>query len=461
MTPESNQKRAKRPWSRSDKMLITIPTLIAALAVGGFFWNRAANTLPAPLPPPHPMPAINARDYYIAATDAIVDNNKIEWAYSRWVPGTPSYSPDQHFYSQAAKEKLIAENARAFSLLHQGFQYPYQETPMRSFSTLFPHLQHIRGLARFLSLAGQTKAAQGDWSGAVNAELDAVQLGGTLPHGGPLIGMLVGVACQAIGRKHIWEAVPHLSGLEARAATRRLEAIRAANVSFVDTIQEEKWGTQSSLRERMAKPNWANQIIRDVNGRNSTFSQDPKVWAGNAINASYARLIGRSKILADNARWMDETLTQARQPYAAHLPPPPVPNDPINQILLSSYTTVRLNEVRADMQNALLVTMLALRAYRQDHKTYPATLTALIPGYLKAVPTDPFALSGPLQYKLAGTKYVLYSVGPDGKDDGGKAIFDTTEPAPSSRGTSDRRRWAQEDSKGDVVAGVNTGVNIY
>ena len=57
--------QAKRPWSRSDKMLITVPAILAALALGLFFWLQAANKLPAPPPPPHPMPTVNARDYYV------------------------------------------------------------------------------------------------------------------------------------------------------------------------------------------------------------------------------------------------------------------------------------------------------------------------------------------------------------------------------------------------------------
>lgn len=447
--------QTKRPWSRGDKLLVTVPAALAVLALGGFFWNSAVNTLPAPLPPPRPMPAVNARDYYIAAINALVDNGKIDWANSQWIPGTQTTDPDQHFYSLAAKEKLVAENAPALSLLHQGFQYPYEEPPVQSFSTPFPHYAKMRHLARFLSLTAQTKAAQGDWAGAVSADLDSVQMGETLPRGGPLIGMLVGTACQSIGRKHVWDAVPHLSAAEARAAARHLETIRTAHVPFVDTVQEEKSRTQSSLREIMAKPDWASQLTGSINGRSTTFSQDPKAWAGNAAGASYVQLIGKGRILNSNARWMDETIAQARQPYAAHLPPPPVPNDPVNQMLLSSYTKVRLREAISDTQNALLVTALALQAYRQDHGAYPPSLTALVPGYLKVMPTDPFALSGPVRYKRIGAKYALYSVGPDGKDDGGKAISDTTQPAPGPNDISDRRRFIKDDSTGDVVAGVN------
>ena len=339
------------------------------LALGGFLWNRVANTLPALLPPPRSMPAINARDYYIAATNALVETNKIFYADRLWVPGTPPATPDQHFYSQAAKEKLVTENASALSLLHQGFQYPYEEPLVRSFNTSFSQLQKIRRLAWFLSLAGQVKAAQGDWSGAVNAELDAVQMGESLPHGGGLTGMLIGAICQSVGRNHAWETVPHLSAAEARAATRRLEAIRTAHVSFTDTMQEEKWGTQTSLRELMAQPDWAYRFISEMTGVRPTLSQNPQAWAGNVTWAANIQLIGKGRILASNARWMDQAIAQARQPYAAYPAMPPLPNDLVNQMLFSSYRNVRLRETVTDTQNALLVTTLALQAYHQDHKS--------------------------------------------------------------------------------------------
>ncbi len=426
-----------------------VPGILSALAVFLFFWLLAANTLPALLPPPHPMPAVNARDYYMAASSALLEDNKIEYAVKPWNPrvahGVGS-SPNDHFYSLATKEKLVSENAHAISLLHQGFEYPYQELPVTSFNTPFPQYQKFRQLARFLSLTGQVKAAQGNWSGAVNAELDAVQMGETLPRGGPVLGMLVGVACESIGRKHVWEAVPYLSAAEAGAATRRLETIRTAHVPFADTMQEEKWGTQASLRELMAKPDWSYSLMPAINGTNSTNSQ---AWA----QFAYLQVLGKRRILATNAQWMDQAIAQAHQPYAAHLPPPP--GDFVNMTLLPAYSKVRLNEVSSDTQNALLVTALALQAYRQDRKAYPTALTALVPGYLKTVSTDPFTLSGPLRYKLAGTKYVLYSVGPDGRDDGGKAIFDTTKPVPGPGSTNDERRGVSENSIGDVVAGVN------
>jgi hypothetical protein len=97
---------------------------------------------------------------------------------------------------------------------------------------------------------------------------------------------------------------------------------------------------------------------------------------------------------------------------------------------------------------------LALRAYKVEHGGYPSALTALVPGCVDAVPDDPFAASGPLKYRLASTRYVLYSIGPDGKDDGGRPIFDPTKPAPMP-GQFDPRYQIMEKSVGDIVAGVN------
>ena len=49
----------------------------------------------------------------------------------------------------------------------------------------------------------------------------------------------------------------------------------------------------------------------------------------------------------------------------------------------------------------------------------PDTLAELIPTYLDAVPEDPFDCKE-LRYKKLETGFVVYSVGEDGNDDGGK-----------------------------------------
>ncbi len=49
----------------------------------------------------------------------------------------------------------------------------------------------------------------------------------------------------------------------------------------------------------------------------------------------------------------------------------------------------------------------------------PETIEALVPGGLPALPRDPFTAREPLIAKQDGDAWVVYSVGPDGEDDGG------------------------------------------
>jgi hypothetical protein len=65
----------------------------------------------------------------------------------------------------------------------------------------------------------------------------------------------------------------------------------------------------------------------------------------------------------------------------------------------------------------------ALARYRCVHGNYPKSLDALAPKYLPRIPQDIFS-GKPLIYRPSETGYLLYSVGPNGKDDGGRGPDD-------------------------------------
>jgi hypothetical protein len=83
-------------------------------------------------------------------------------------------------------------------------------------------------------------------------------------------------------------------------------------------------------------------------------------------------------------------------------------------------------EDRGAMQLEVTKLAFALAAYRAEHGTYPAKLTELVPKYVKTVPEDIF-ISAPLHYRREGGGYLLYSLGPNGKDDGGRGMEDRKE----------------------------------
>jgi hypothetical protein len=80
-------------------------------------------------------------------------------------------------------------------------------------------------------------------------------------------------------------------------------------------------------------------------------------------------------------------------------------------------------EARCLANLRLALTAVALEQFRAAHNNrYPASfLSELTPNYLVTILTDPFD-GQPLRYRKQGDGYVLYSIGPDLKDDGGKPM---------------------------------------
>jgi type II secretory pathway pseudopilin PulG len=64
-------------------------------------------------------------------------------------------------------------------------------------------------------------------------------------------------------------------------------------------------------------------------------------------------------------------------------------------------------------------TALAIESFRKAHgNNLPDKLQELVPAHLPCVPSDPYD-GQPLRYKKLSPGYVVYSIGPDEKDDGG------------------------------------------
>ncbi|MCG2685504.1 MAG: type II secretion system protein GspG [Planctomycetales bacterium] len=93
-------------------------------------------------------------------------------------------------------------------------------------------------------------------------------------------------------------------------------------------------------------------------------------------------------------------------------------------LLLPSSSAVIAAEDRVTMRFELIELAFALAAYHADHGAYPAKLDELVPKYVKAVPKDIFNNDADLQYTRQDNGYLLYSFGPNGKDDGGKGPDD-------------------------------------
>lgn len=429
-----------RPKAKKGRLLVRILAVLTGLFTVfllGVWWH-IANDNPEVVVPTPVMPGPNAFDFYVAAGKGIVNTKQIDNATVNR-PKTP--------VTLAQKEALLQQNASVFLSVQKGFAYPYYNPPIRSFSTLIPYFSQEIRLGRLIRLQSEVRAAHGDWVGAADSALDAIRLGEDIPRGGIYIAQSVGCTCAGSGHIALWPTIDHLDAGQARQATRRLEEIMGRHFAWPETLQEEKWMGQAGLKE----------VLRGVNARNALSSVEGTIGTGmNAdtfqrFRAAFYMAYGKKRILQNYTTLMDMQIAQARQPFGTKAPALPK-LDPITDAMIPVFDEGRFKECESEAQNGLLLLALALRAYRLEQGHYPTALAELVPAYLTKLPNDPFAAQGTFRYRIDGEKYLLYSVGPDTKDDGGRTIDD---PKLATQDNPRRRYYVQTGSQGDVVAGSN------
>jgi hypothetical protein len=72
--------------------------------------------------------------------------------------------------------------------------------------------------------------------------------------------------------------------------------------------------------------------------------------------------------------------------------------------------------------------MIAMEAYRAEHAHLPDSLSLLQPRYVPQLPMDLMDPGRTLKYLVDGDRYVIYSVGSDGDDDGARKPAGPTDP---------------------------------
>jgi hypothetical protein len=97
---------------------------------------------------------------------------------------------------------------------------------------------------------------------------------------------------------------------------------------------------------------------------------------------------------------------------------------------------------------------LALSVYHAENHSYPATLADLVTKYISEVPNDPFS-SENFRYTVKDGGYLLYSVGMNAKDDGGKNYLADNDYSP----VADDRVSEGEKATDDIVVRVPPRLN--
>ena len=89
---------------------------------------------------------------------------------------------------------------------------------------------------------------------------------------------------------------------------------------------------------------------------------------------------------------------------------------------LTNYQTAFMKEAALEALMLTTRTGLACKLYKNRTGRYPENLETLLPEYLTEIPVDPFT-GKPLVYQIENDRLLIYSLGSNGKDDGGRSTF--------------------------------------
>lgn len=88
-------------------------------------------------------------------------------------------------------------------------------------------------------------------------------------------------------------------------------------------------------------------------------------------------------------------------------------------MMLPALEAAIIADDRLKTHSSMFNLALALAQFRAEHNGYPSTLKKLVPEYIPRIPADDFSGSE-FVYRKTDGGYLLYSLGKNGRDDGGK-----------------------------------------
>ena len=333
--------------------------------------------------------------------------------------------------------KVIKSNARSVELAAVGLTHKLDVAPPAnskspesywSVADMFPHKAEAKQLAKFVCLSGDLAGSEGNKAAAVQDYALAFNIGAQfLDQGSTLIDYLVGIAIEAIARRHYESIAPFLNSRDLRTAAETLLQRNSHPRSISDQVQTEILTSPSVL------PN-------DEELKKMTAEEKREMAEVPALKKELAEMMLKRKSVFSG-------------PFAARGPVPrPGPSTRKNPmadvifLMVPLYDEFWLDSLNSQTNSRLLGLKLAAMAYQIDHHRLPTTLSELFDGNSKLIPEDPFYPGRLMLASANKDTFSIYSRGPDGKDDGGRSIqYKSKLVRPLA------------DSKGDVVVILRSG----
>ncbi len=339
----------------------------------------------------------------------------------------------------------------------------------------FPHLAPAKSLTYWFGSATQLALHEGRTAAAAKHLVSQINLPRLLAEDDIVISELVRIALGAIARTGTWEALQAEGWTDVDLAViqraweeqefaanlaRNLDGERVFGLVATEQMIASNEETYQMIFNEFAgliavfAGDSSSEVVDDVPWENINYGEALQEFARKQIYCRVWRFAWAKQAEVRELEYMQHLVDLARQ-VAREKSFLTVSNSVValNTVTkqMGLYDRLRfpgpntfsllsgtiLKAAKLDTDRSLALCAIGLKRYSLQHGRFPESLTALVPEFLSAVPVD-YMDGKPIKYRLnADGSFTLYSVGEDGKDDGG----DLTLP----EGSKSRDLWRRRD----------------
>jgi hypothetical protein len=288
-----------------------------------------------------------------------------------------------------------------------------------SISMMLPELYPARNAGKLLSLHARSECSRGHVDSAV-ADIDAIfQLGKAVGSEPIVVSYLVAASLESMAIEALGDVLPAVSTQEQLAGLQ---------------IGEDSSDARMLARSLRGEEGFGLTLFADLAGGRTDFvylialmtPEKPERNYSGAIDLIAPALM-RIFLIPDDVAGYRELLEgyqkSAAEPYyQTNSGAEPLRSLPrrglITSVIAPGLSNTLLGGARAQAIHAGAQIAIAMTRYRLDHGTLPNSPELLVPNYLDEIPLDPFD-GKPMRLVHKNDQWIIYSVGPDGNDDGG------------------------------------------
>jgi ABC-type transport system involved in multi-copper enzyme maturation permease subunit len=274
---------------------------------------------------------------------------------------------------------------------------------------MLAHTQDSRTAANFLKYDTLLRSQENDADGALDSCRAIVNTGRSIGDEPALISTLVRIAIDAVA----------LSNLERSLAQGQPNEDSMRTLQQLLETEEKEPLVLIGMRGERAQ---MDRIMERLQNGQTNFKTLKGLWGG-----SPEVLVAAGSIKGQRAAMleiMNENVEAAKLPVEQQIPEFKRIEQSIykQNIMIRMLVPATSRVVEATHRNQALlraaIVALAVERFRRENGRWPISLAEVVPGKLGSIPTDPYD-GKPIRFRRNKDGVVIYSVGPDGVDDGG------------------------------------------